>query len=125
MKEFWVDVRPWRKELATAAIESGADVIVADSASLVKALCRVRVAAPDGDLVPGKDLTEVRIEGGMTIAEAERLAGKGYVVVETGDWRSSLENLVALSDRVIAAVRSEERPLWRSASSRRGSPGCS
>lgn len=109
MKEFWVDVRPWRKDLATAAIESGADVIVADSASPVKALCRIRVAAPDGDLIPGKDLTEVRIKGGMTIAEAESLAGKGYVVVETGDWRViPLENLVALSDRVIAAVRSEE-----------------
>jgi 3-dehydroquinate synthase II len=109
MKEFWVDVRPWKKELATTAIESGADVIVADSAAPVKALCRVRVAAPDGDLVPGKDLSEVRIEGGMTMAEAERLAAKGYVVVETGDWRViPLENLVALSDRVIAAVRSEE-----------------
>jgi len=109
MKEFWVDVRPWRKELATAAIESGADVIMADSASPVKALCRVRVAAPDGDLVPGRDLTEVKIEGGMTLAEAERLAGTGYVVVETGDWRViPLENLVALSDKVIAAVRSEE-----------------
>jgi 3-dehydroquinate synthase II len=109
MKEFWVDIRPWKKELATTAIESGADVIVAESAAPVRALCRIRVVADDGDLVIGRDVTEVRIEGGMTIAEAEQLAAKGYVVVETGDWRViPLENLVALSDRIIAAVRTEE-----------------
>jgi len=109
MKEFWVDIRPWKKELATTAIESGADMILADSAAPVRALCRTRVVADDGDLVLGRDVTEVRIEGGMTMAEAEQLARKGYVVVETGDWRViPLENLVALSDRIIAVVRSSE-----------------
>jgi 3-dehydroquinate synthase II len=109
MKEFWVDIRPFRKDLATAAIESGVDVIITESAAPVRALCRIRVVADDGDLTPGQDVTEVRIEGGMTIAEAEQLAGKGYIVVETGDWRViPLENLIALSDRIIAAVRSEE-----------------
>jgi 3-dehydroquinate synthase II len=109
MKEFWVDIRPYRKELATAAIESGADVIVTDSAAPIRALCRIRVVANDGDLVPGQDVTEVRIEGGMTMEKAEQLAKKGYIVAETGDWRViPLENLVALSDRVIAVVRSSD-----------------
>ena len=107
MKEFWVDVRPFRKELVTTALESGADVVIAPSASPVKALGRVSVVSDDGDLVWGTDVFEVRIEGGASLAEAEALAGKGYVIVETGDWRViPLENLVALSDRIIAAVRS-------------------
>lgn len=50
MKEFWVDVHPWRKT-ATAAIESGADVIVTETAAKVKALGRMTVLSDDGDLV--------------------------------------------------------------------------
>ncbi len=109
MKEFWVDIRPFRKELVTTALESGADVVIAPSAPPVKALGRVSVVSDDGDLVWGTDVFEVRIEGGASLAEAEALAEKGYVIVETGDWRViPLENLVALSDRIIAAVRSTE-----------------
>ena len=109
MKEFWVDIRPWKKELATAAIESGADVIAAESAAPVRALGRVKVAADDGDLRWGSEVFEVRIEGGKQVAEAEAFARRGYVIVETGDWRViPLENLVAVSDHIIAVVRSAE-----------------
>ena len=109
MKEFWVDVRPWKKDLATAAIESGADVLVAEKAGPVKALCRMKVASDDGDLRWGTDLFEVTISGSADMEMAESLARKGFVVVETGDWRViPLENLVAVSDHIIAVVRSEE-----------------
>ena len=30
MKLFWVDVRPWNKEIATTALESGADALMVD-----------------------------------------------------------------------------------------------
>jgi 3-dehydroquinate synthase II len=109
MKEFWVDIRPWKKELATTAIESGADVIVAKTAAPVKALGRMKVVSDDGDLRWGTDVFEVTIRGTEGMEEAEAMAKKGYVVVETGDWRViPLENLVAISDRIIAVVRSEE-----------------
>jgi len=109
MKEFWVDVRPWRKELATAAIESGADVIVTETAAKVKALGRMTVLSDDGDLRWGIDVGEVVITGTEGMEEAEAMARKGFVVVETGNWRIiPLENLVASSDRIIAVVRSEE-----------------
>ncbi len=109
MKEFWVDIRPWKKELATAAIESGADVIVTESAAPVKALGRMTVVSDDGDLRWGTDVVEVTITGTEGMKEAEAMARKGYVVVETGDWRIiPLENLVAVSDRIIAVVRTEE-----------------
>jgi len=38
MKQFWVDIRPWNKEIATTAIESGADAVVVDRADEIKKL---------------------------------------------------------------------------------------
>ncbi|HPD52281.1 MAG TPA: 3-dehydroquinate synthase II, partial [Methanoculleus sp.] len=46
MKLFWVDVRPWRKNLATTAIESGADALLVDDAERVRELGRVTTIAP-------------------------------------------------------------------------------
>ncbi len=109
MKEFWVDIRPWKKDLATAAIESGADVIVADNAGPVHELGRIKVAAPDGDLVPGKTVFEVKISGKESETEVLNHAKDGYVIVTGGDWTViPLENLVAQSDRIIAAVKDEK-----------------
>jgi len=105
MKQFWVDVRPWRKDLATTAIESGADALVVDDAGRVRELGRVTTVARDGDLVPGKDVFEVEIVDKATEEEALRLAGRGRVIVRMRDWTViPLENLVAQSDRIIAAV---------------------
>lgn len=105
MKQFWVDVRPWRKDLATTAIESGADALVVDDAERVRELGRVTTVARDGDLVPGKDVFEVEIVDKATEEEALRLADRGRVIVRMRDWTViPLENLVAQSDRIIAAV---------------------
>ncbi|MCQ8893883.1 MAG: 3-dehydroquinate synthase II [Methanolinea sp.] len=109
MKEFWVDARPFRKEIATAALESGADTIVADSCQPVKALGRVRVVAPDGDLVMGRDVFEVHITDKRSEEEAAGRARQGYVIVDAGDWTViPLENLVAQADRIIARVTNPE-----------------
>ncbi|GLI47823.1 3-dehydroquinate synthase II [Methanoculleus bourgensis] len=105
MKQFWVDVRPWRKDLATTAIESGADALVVDDAGRVRELGRVTTVARDGDLVPGKEVFEVEIVDKATEEEALRLADRGRVIVRMRDWTViPLENLVAQSDRIIAAV---------------------
>ena len=109
MKRFWVDVRPWRKDLATAAIESGADALAVDDAGRVRELGRVATVAENGDLVPGKDVFEVEIVDKATEEEALRLSREGLVVVRTRDWTViPLENLVAQSDRIIAAVASAD-----------------
>ena len=73
MKQFWVDCRPWNKECATTAIESGADAIVAERAGDVKRLGRITTVAPDGDLVYGKDVIECTIadKAGENEAAAE------------------------------------------------------
>lgn len=105
MKQFWVDLRQWRKDLATTAIESGADALVTDDAERVRELGRVTTVAANGDLIPGKDVFEVEIVDKTTEEEALRLSRHGYVIVRTGDWTViPLENLVAQSNRIIAAV---------------------
>ncbi|MDK2916008.1 MAG: 3-dehydroquinate synthase [Euryarchaeota archaeon] len=105
MKQFWVDLRPWRKDLATTALESGADALVVDDAERVRELGRVTTIAENGDLVPGKDVFEVEIVDKASEEEALRLSRQGYTIVRTRDWTViPLENLVAQSDRIVAAV---------------------
>jgi len=109
MKELWVDVRPWKKDLATAAIESGADVLVVETASKVRELGRVATVAPDGDLVPGKDVFEIEVKDRPSEEEAVQRSREGYVIVRTPDWTViPLENLVSRAERVIAAVGNQK-----------------
>ena len=60
MKQFWVDCRPWKKEIATTAIESGAYAIVAENADDVKRLGRITTIAKNGDLRASSRDTWVR-----------------------------------------------------------------
>jgi 3-dehydroquinate synthase II len=105
MKKLWVKVDPWNKKLVTTALESGADAVWVPAGKLqdVKALGLIEVIAPDGDLIPGKDVPEV------TITSAVRLARQGPVVVRTTDWTViPLENLVAQCDNLFVEVSDPE-----------------
>src|SRR5690554_3664213 len=109
MKLFWVDLRPWRKDLATTAIESGADALVTDDAERVRELGRVTTIAENGDLITGKDVFEIEIVDKESEEQAIRLSREGFVIVRTQDWTViPLENLVAQSDRIVAAVRNAD-----------------
>jgi 3-dehydroquinate synthase II len=108
MKQFWVDVRPWNKEIATTAIESGADALVVDRADDVRRLGRITTVAPDGDIRLGTDVIEFTITDKESENAAAQLGKKQYIIVTTSDWTViPLENLVAQSDRIIASVSSE------------------
>ena len=107
MKEFWVDARPFRKKIVTTAIESGADAIVTDEPEKIRRLGRIRTVGPEGDLVFGRDVHEIRITDKESEEQAVALATRGMVIVRTTDWTViPLENLVAQSDHIIAAVSS-------------------
>lgn len=109
MKQFWVDCRPWKKAIATTAIESGADAIVAENAEDVKKLGRITTVAKNGDLKPGTDVAEITITDKASENAAAKVKDKKFVIVETSDWTViPLENLVAQSDRIIAKVKSEK-----------------
>ena len=106
MKQFWVDARPWNKDVVTTAIESGADAVVAEKAADVKKLGRITTVAPDGDLVPGKDVIECTITDKVSENEAAQKGKNKIVIVTTSDWTViPLENLVAQSDTIIAEVK--------------------
>ena len=106
MKQFWVDIRPWNKEIATTAIESGADAVVVDRADDIKKLGRITTIAPDGDLKIGTDVAEVSITDKASENKAAGIKDKKFVIVTTSDWTViPLENLVAQSDRIIAKVK--------------------
>jgi len=106
MKQFWVDIRPWNKEIATTAIESGADALVVDKAEDVKRLGRITTVAPDGDMKPGTDVMEITITDKASENKAAELGKLRPVIVTTSDWTViPLENLVAQSDRIIARVK--------------------
>jgi 3-dehydroquinate synthase II len=98
MKQLWVKIDPWEKELVTTALESGADAVWVPEgrAKEVKALGLIKVVAPDGDLVPGQDVREVSITGMDQEEEIIRLSRETPVVVRTPDWTViPLENLIA------------------------------
>lgn len=109
MKQVFVDLRPWDKELAIAALESGADGVIAESAGPVRELGRILVIAPDGDLIPQQDIHEITIENTGDQARAMEAAKNCRIIVHTPDWTIiPLENLVACGENVIAAVTSLE-----------------
>jgi len=107
MKQLWVKVDPWDKKLVTAALEAGVDAVWVPEgrAGEVKALGLIRVVAPDGDLVPGRDVQEIGIHSTADEAEVIRLARQGPVVVRTPDWTIiPLENLVAQTGNIFVEV---------------------
>ncbi len=112
MREVWVRVIPYEKGLVTTALEAGAQGIWVeeDRVTDVRALGRVKVVAPGGDLVPGEDFSFIEISSGEDQEKAMALARRGPVVVDTADWRViPLENLVAAAPgRVWAVVRGED-----------------
>lgn len=105
MKEFWVDIRPWNKEAALAAIEGGATALLLNSREEASNLARISIISSDGDLIEGKDFHRIEIRDKATEERAAEYAKTARVVVSTTDWTViPLENLVAVSDRIIAEV---------------------
>jgi len=117
MKQLWVRVDPWDKKLVTTALESGADAVWVPQGRTeeVKALGLITVVAPDGDLVPGKDVQEVAISSTADEAEVIRLARQGPVVVHTPTgpsflWKTWWLRVATSSWR--SAMRTGPAPPW-------------
>lgn len=83
MKEVWVRLDTWSKELAIAAIESGADALVLPSGCRERAaaLGRILVIAPDGDLEPGQDVYFERLRSAEDEARIARRLLSAAVVI--------------------------------------------
>jgi 3-dehydroquinate synthase II len=107
MKQVWVKADPWSKEIAIAALESGADALVlpAGYSAEAKKLGVIRTIADDGDLRLGKDVVLVEITSKADELRIARLSPDKPVIIKTRDWTIiPLENLIAQRHNIFLEV---------------------
>ncbi len=111
MKTVWVKASPWKKEIVTTALESGADAVLVPKgySSKVKKLGVIKTIALDGDLKLGKDVVEWEIKGKADEEKILRLSKSKKVIVKTRDWTIiPLENLIAQTGNLIVEVKNSK-----------------
>jgi 3-dehydroquinate synthase II len=107
MKRVWVKAVPWSKEVALAALESGADAlwVPAGMGSEVRNLGIIPTVAEDGDLVLGRDVVEKEIGGKKDEEEILTLSLSKKVVVRGSDSVIiPLENLLSRTNNLFVEV---------------------
>jgi 3-dehydroquinate synthase II len=112
VKRIWVRVEPWDKALAIAALESGADAVVvaAGDTPKVKELGALPTVAPDGDIVPARDVVWMEIRGKADEEKAAATHLDKTVILRTSDWTViPLENLLARRGGLMAEVGGAEQ----------------
>jgi len=108
MKTVWIKAVPWKKEIVTTALESGADAVLVPKgcSSKVKKLGVITTIADDGDLRLGKDVVEWEIRSKADEEKILSLSRKSKVIVRTRDWTViPLENLIAQTANLIVEVK--------------------
>lgn len=111
MKQIWVKAIPWNKELAIAALESGADAVVIEKglSSEVKKLGLIKTVADDGDIKPGRDVFEVEVRSRRDEQKILALAPDKPVIIKTTDWTIiPLENIIAQRKNIFLEAASLE-----------------
>jgi 3-dehydroquinate synthase II len=107
VKQVWVQIQPWDKELAIAAIESGADAVVVDKgvSAKAKSLGRVKTVAEDGDLALERDVRRLDIQSKADEQKAAAAPSNMVLWLRLKDWAIiPLENLLAQRSRLMAEV---------------------
>jgi 3-dehydroquinate synthase II len=108
MKTVWIKAMPWKKEIVTTALESGADGVLVPKgcSSKVKKLGVITTIADDGDLRLGKEVVEWEIRSKADEEKILSLSRKSKVIVRTRDWTViPLENLIAQTSNLIVEVK--------------------
>jgi 3-dehydroquinate synthase II len=108
MKQVWAKIDPWSKELAVAALESGADALVLPPgcSAEAKKLGVIRTIADDGDLQVGTDVHLVEITSKADEQRIARLSPDKPVIIKTRDWTIiPLENLIAQRHNIFLEVK--------------------
>src|SRR4030043_330576 len=107
MKEIWVKAIPWKKEIALAALECGADAlwIPAGMGSEVKKMGIIPTVSEDGDLILGRDVVEKEIREKKDKEEIIALRLSKKVIVRGTDWTIiPLENLLSRANNLFVEV---------------------
>jgi 3-dehydroquinate synthase II len=111
MKKVWVQVKPWDKEKAIAAIESGADaVLVAKGDSpKVKELSAIQTVAEDGDIVLDKDVKVIDVTSKSDEKKAAEVPVNTTLLLRMKDWTIiPVENLIAERGNLITEINTAE-----------------
>ncbi len=108
MKKVWVNCSPWNKEVATIALESGADALLVPRGfkEKVKELGLMKTVAEDGDIKLGKEVIRFEIKGKEDEEEAVRLSKSRLLILKMKDWTIiPLENLIAQTEGIFVEVK--------------------
>lgn len=112
MKKVWVQVQPWDKHIAIAAIESGADAVVVDPGVTpkVQELGRMPTVAEDGAIVLGRDVRRLDIASKDDEQKAAAVPRDIMLWLRLKDWTIiPLENLLAQRAGLMAEVQTVEQ----------------
>ena len=98
MKKLWVNVVPYKKDLAIAALESGAEAVVLPDgkSATVRQFGKIKTVEKAGDIVPGRDVEFIDIAGKADEDKAAAVPKDKIVVLRMLDWTIiPIENLLA------------------------------
>jgi len=113
MKRLWVNVVPYEKELAIAALESGAEAVVLPDgeSGTVRQFGKIKTVEKDGDIKPGVDVEFVDIAGKEDEDKAAAVQAEKIVVLKMLDWTIiPIENLLARrGSNVMVQVETSEQ----------------
>ena len=89
MKLVWVQVIPFQKELAIAALESGADAVLVEKGVTpkIKELGVIKTVAPDGDIKPGQDVEIIEVKSKEDETAATAVPAGRLVLLRMKDWK--------------------------------------
>jgi 3-dehydroquinate synthase II len=98
MKKLWVNVVPYNKQIAIAALESGAEAVVLPEgqSETVRRFGRIKTVEERGDLKPGVDVEFIDVAGKADEDRAAAVPADRIVVLKMLDWTIiPIENLLA------------------------------
>jgi 3-dehydroquinate synthase II len=113
MKYLWVNVVPYNKEIAIAALESGAQAVVLPDgqSETVRQFGKIKTVEKDGDIKPGVDVEFIDITGKKDEDKAAELPSDKIIVLRMLDWTIiPIENLLARRGKnIIVQVENSEQ----------------
>lgn len=104
MKKFWVNAKPFNKEVIISALESGAEaVVLADGDSdKVRQYGKIKTVEKNGDIVPGVDVEFIDIASKADEKIAANMPENKIIVLQMLDWTIiPIENLLAQRNKNI------------------------
>jgi 3-dehydroquinate synthase class II len=116
MKRLWVNVVPYRKEIAIAALESGAEALVLPDgqSGTVRQFGKIKTVEPGGDLKPGADVEFIDVASKADEDRAASVPANKLVVLKMLDWTIiPIENLLARrgGNLLVQVANSEQAKL--------------